>query len=277
MDSNPGKQLNRWLVATALMLSPLAGADPELKVIVPDQAARPNKPYTITYEATWGGDAKEYSILPAEVGQIDWGTVTVLPTQATVRNGQNVVTQKIEITPGKVGEFKAPDYKLLFLSSEATSPAESVTPGMAPPDSSASPSLGAEPFNIVVSPARAWLWISGGLGASLLLTALGWWSAHALRRPQPTLETPKPDFSQVQTDLHQARQYRLDGKFYEFYSELTRIAEGVSSDASLISTLQTRTTQVGYQGLRPTDDQIDCDFRDVERAVARERAKCETA
>lgn len=284
MDSFPGRQLNRWLIAAALMVSAQAQAAPELKVIVPEQPARPNKPYVITYEATWDGDPAKYSILPAEIGSIDWGTVRVLPTQSTVRDGQNVVTQKVEIIPGNVGEFKAPDYTLLFLSSEVTSPAESVpNHGMAPPVSSASPSLGAEPFNIMVTPPRTLVfWISGGLGASLLLTALGWWSAQFLRRPQPTLETvPKTDFSHIQSQLHLARQLRLDGKFYEFYAELSRIVAGLSTQdhthASLAEALRTRTQQVGYQGTRPTDDQIDGDFRDVERAVARERAKVETA
>ena len=76
----------------------------------------------------------------------------------------------------------------------------------------------------------------------------------------------------VQDALHKARQQRLDGQFYEFYVELSRAAGLVANGSEgrdVAVLIKAHAEEVGYKGLRPTDDQMDGDFGDVERALAR--------
>jgi hypothetical protein len=64
----------------------------------------------------------------------------------------------------------------------------------------------------------------------------------------------------------------LDGHFYEYYLELARAVNALPAErkpAGLAETLQGRAQAVGYQGVRPTEDEMDGDFRDVERALTR--------
>jgi len=285
------------------VLSCIAYAQPELKVIAEQGSAHPGHAYWIVCEVSWAGKASDYSILPAEADPIDWGTVALTDVKAFIRDDadgpRNIVSQTLEITPNKAGEFKTPAIRIAYFNPEATPPAESaapsaVTPGTAPPDSSASPSLGAEPFSLMVYPDRTPIWISGGLGASLLVTALGWWSVRRLRRPQPLLvgsrvsgfgfrvsEEPKPDTPNpvFEEALRCARRHRQEGDFYQFYVELARAAETLPADGhapELVATLKTRAQETGYRGVRPTDDQMDGDLRDLERAMAQHKENFES-
>jgi hypothetical protein len=260
-----------------------AWAEPELKVTKPEGPARVNVTYWVTYEITWTGAPSEYAVLPAKVDSIDWGAVTTGQATATVRDGVNVVTQKIGIIPNKSGEFTSPKVSFQFLNPEATPPAEKAVPRTDPPDSSASPSLGAEPFTLVVRPAGSQFWNSGGLGAPFILCGVVAFLIIRRVRGRKKLSTVQShaasSFSVAQTALHRARQFRLDGKFYEFYRELGQLANdakaGAKSEAAandfgaLAATLKGRAQEVGYRGVRPTDDQLDGDFRDMERALAR--------
>ena len=281
-----------------------AGAEPELKVIPQDGPAHPGHAYRIVCEVSWAGNASDYTILPAEADPVDWGTVALTEAKAFVRNDaagtRNIVSQTIEITPqfvkpqqtvastsippNNTGLFKTPAIRIAYFNPEATPPAESAAPpaaapGTVPPVSSASPSLVADPFNLMVCPDRSPIWISGGLGASLLLTALGWWSVRRLRRPQPTHPQTQSDLSDVQQAMHSARQHRLDGDFYRFYVDLSRAAEALHATGEapeLAAAFKTRAQEVGYRDARPTDDQMDGDLRDLERAVARHKETLQT-
>ena len=246
---------------------------PELAVNLPKEPAVISCEYRIGCEISWTGEAGDYVILPAEIGALDWGTSAVTEIETFRRGDKHVVAQTIEIIPGKPGEFDSPEIRVPYLDPEVTPPAESSAPQTAPLDSSASPSLRAEPFKIVVRTPRRLVWISGGLGASLLLlTAVGWWSARVLRRPRPTASRAVPalDFSDLQSMLHRIRQYRLDGKFYEYYQGLSRVSD-VLGDQPLASSLAGRAQRAGYAGARPSDDELDGDFRDVERALLKRR------
>jgi hypothetical protein len=246
-------------------------AAPELKVIPQEAPAHSHQAYRVECEVSWVGNASDYAILPADAVQIDWGTVSVTEMKAFVRDDTNIVTQTLAIVPNQKGDYTMPEIRISYLNPEATPPAENPAPGTAPSASSASPSLRADPFEIVVRPDMTYVWISGGLGASLLLTALGWWSVRRFgHRPQPCPPTaPSAVPSAVQEGLHRARQRRLDGNFYEFYQELARAAEALPDSGDLAGKLKTRAQQAGYQNTRPNDDQMDGDVRDVERALAR--------
>jgi len=177
--------------------------------------------------------------------------------------------------PGKTGEFKTSEIRVAYLNPETTAPTETAAHGTVPSDSGASPSLRADPFNIVVWPDRSSVRIFGGLGASLLVLGVGWWFARRWRYRRPSASpTPVPaiDLPAVQEALHRARQRRLDGNFYEFYTELSQAAALpplADKYPGLADLLKGRAQEVGYKGVRPTDDQMAGDFGDVERALAR--------
>lgn len=274
------RQLNRNSVAFLLVLCTFivgwAHAEPELKIVTQGSVARINRPYHFECEVTWSGNAGQYVVLPAEIGSIDWGTITVLGSTASVRERLNVVSQTIEIVPSKAGEFKVPEIKVSYLNPEATPPAEKAAPKTAPPDSGASPSLRADPFTLAVRPAGTLFWISGGLGASLFLVIAAWMIVrHTKRRSgrTPTNESPSAAFGGVVDQLQLARRHRINGDYYQFYAELAKAAEalpgGGEDHAQLLVTLKNHVQSVGYRGQRPTDDQMDGDYRDIERALTR--------
>lgn len=287
VDIKLNKRFSALVPILALMVCGVASAEPELKVIAQEKPARPDKVYRIVYETSWEGGPSDYSILPAEVDAIDWGTVTLAGVNATVRDGVNVVSQTVEIIPNDPGEFDAPEVRIAYLNPEATAPTEKAASGTDPSVSSASPSLVADPFIIVVRPARFFAWLFGGLGASLfLLVVLGWWAMRHRRSRQSSQNGPaaasprlREDDATVQEALHKARQRRLDGQFYEFYVELSRAADLVASGGdgrSVAASIKAHAEEVGYKGLRPTDDQMDGDFGDVERALARLKERNDT-
>jgi hypothetical protein len=84
------------------------------------------------------------------------------------------------------------------------------------------------------------------------------------------------NFSSAATALSTARQHRCDGRPYECYRELLRAAEHLSSkEVGLVNHMKKRIQDVGYKGERPSDDFIDGDFREVERALKRCREEAE--
>lgn len=274
LNWNPGLVA---LVFSAI-LSGISGAEPELRIVREEGSARSNRPYQIQCEVTWSGEASEYAIQPAEFDPIDWGTMTVTGITGSVKDGQNVVTQDIVVFPAKVGTYDVPAIRVPYLNPEATPPAEKAAARTDPPASSASPSLRAEPFRLDVRPARISFWISGGLGASLLLllTVIGWRVASHLRRKRQPISVSgagsrRSDYESTHAFLHAARQRRLDGRFYEYYQELAHAAETLPDAGALAASLHARAQEVGYRGVRPTDDELDISFRDVERALARSK------
>ncbi len=267
-----------------------AVAEPSLEVFPEVGKARPGKAYRIVYEVSWEGDPGDYAICPAEADAIDRGTVAVREARSFVRDGRNVVSQTVEIIPDEPGDYETPEIRIAYLHPEATSPAEAAAPGTVPSDPGVPPSLRADPSCMQVRPSRTLAWVFGGLGVSLLLLSLGWWSAWRLRRPQPQPQTAAAmDWPAVQEALHAARRHRLDGRFYEFYLALGRAAGLVEevdvsavedrdspvSRSRLGQALFSRAEEVGYRGVRPTDDEMDSDLRAVERALAREKEELE--
>ena len=252
-----------------------AAVGPELTVAPQEGKARPGRPYRIVCEVSWEGDPGAYAIAPAEVDQIEWGTVTVREARAFVRDGRNVVSQTVEIVPDKPGDYKTPEIRIAYLQPEATPPAKTAAAGTVPSAPSVPPTLVADPSEMVVRPSRRLAWVFGGLGTFLLLLLpLGWWSARLLRRPQPKPESAAAtSYLAAQDALQQARQYRLDGEFYEYYRALGRAARPVAPD--LADTLDVRGKAVGYRGVRPTDDDMDSDWRAVERVLSQKQEEVE--
>jgi hypothetical protein len=251
---------------------------PELNVIRPEGPAVAGQPYTVTCEVSWTGGPADFVVAPAEADAIEWGVLTLTGVRAFVRDGVNVISQTVEIVPKEPGEYEVPALKMAYLLPEATSPAETATTETDPSASSVSPALTADPFKLVVRRSRPMVWVFGGLGAPLilLLLLLGWWTVRRVRRgPQPTPQTSAAmDLRGVQAALLVAHQHRLDGKFYEYYTELTRAAERVAP--KLAPALKRQAESAGYRGERPTDDAMDSDLRAIERALAKKKEEIES-
>lgn len=250
----------------AVVLARQAVAEPELSISPQSAPARSGRPYRIVCEVSWLGSPGEYTICPAESDTIAWGRVALRDVRGFVRDGRNVVSQTVEIIPDKPGSYKTPEIRIAYLHPEATSPAETAADKTDPSDPGAPPSLRADPFEVVVRPRRPMAWVSGGLGASLLLLLPAGWRVARYRRNRPSAAPPATtNWQTVQETLHAARQNRLDGKFYECYVALGRAAEGIAPE--LVDSLRTRAEAAGYRGIRPTDDEIDSDIRAIERAL----------
>ena len=286
MDTRYLKKLNRLEGLVVLVLALVCWtnsvhAAPELKVTSDKGPWNPGRHYKVICEISWSGNAGDYTILPAEPGKMDWATITAAHAESTVRNGVQAVTQTIDLVPTKTGEFTVPEIRVSYLNPETTSPAEKATPGTTPSESSASPSLRSDPFTIVVRPARTLFWISGGLGASLLLIFVGWAIVRYRGKRSPTNKkeygtvhskhegSSEADVARAQNLVRDARVKQMNGDFYGFYLALAQAATAVPENASLAQTFEKRGQDVGYKGMRPTQDMMDGDLRDIERALAR--------
>lgn len=276
MCSTRSKQLNPVLRGTVWILVFLAGrmvyAEPELKVYPDQQPAHPHHAYHIVCEVTWEGDPAQYAIQPAKTESLDWGTMAVTKMDATVRNGTNVVAQTVEIVPSKIGEFKTPAITIAFLHPEDISPSETNASRTDPPARGASPTLASDPFTLRVQPDRTLAWVSGGLGVLSISVALGWWLAKRLRRRQAERTSPPPaiDIPGAERALQNARQRRINGEYYEYYLELTHAVQVLSPsqpEQDLAARLKLRANDIGFRGVRPTEDDLDGDVRAVERAL----------
>jgi len=258
-------------------------AEPELTVVKPERSARPNRPYRVVYEVSWQGEAADYVVLPAQVAapaaqngdeaeeEADWATMSLAQAEGTVDGDTQRVSQVLEIVPHKTGEFTIPEIEIAYLDPEAIPLAENTAQLATLPGSSAPPSLRAKPFPLIVRPSAPPVWLFAGLGVLLVLGVAGWWLVHRMGRRRPAPVESAGDLAGIQNVLHGARRQRLDGKYYEFYVELARAAEMMDTkdrEPGLLSALKERAQDAGFRGVRPTDDQMDGDWGDVERVFA---------
>jgi hypothetical protein len=91
-----------------------------------------------------------------------------------------------------------------------------------------------------------------------------------LRRRPRAPQGPRQDPVEAARDhVHAARRHRLDGDFYRFYQSLAAAARTAGTPASLALAprMDERAQQVGYQGVRPTEDELDGAVKDIERAL----------
>lgn len=78
------------------------------------------------------------------------------------------------------------------------------------------------------------------------------------------------DLARVQSLIHRAKQHRLDGNYYNTYKSLCEalmLIPEKTRDSELARRLEARAREIGFQGVRPTDDEMDAAFRDLEKAV----------
>lgn len=266
------RQLNIvFALFAATFVCSKAWSEPTLERIESGDPAHPGQPHDIVLEMTWPEAPEAYTILPAEFSEPEWGTMELVRTEGFSRDGQNVVRQIIQVTADEPGEYTVPEIRVSFMNPEAMTPAETTAEATTPPDRSAYPTLRIASFPLSVQPSGRMTWISAGLGV-LLLLAIVCVVVLARRNKAAPESMPEPGVSldDIQTTLHVARKHRLDGNYYGFYADLGRAAELIADrggDGNLAGVLNAQAQHVGYGGHRPTEDEMDGHFRDVERAL----------
>jgi len=244
------------LIAIALAVSAAAAAErPDVLVTLPDAGPRPGVPYPVEYIVSWEGPADAYLVQPVEIGALDWGAARVIQSRTARAKDVTQVTQTVEYVADAAGLFTLPNALIpIAESAEELGGAVSLV-------------LEAETPEIAVRKPVPWLPIAAGVGAVALL-AVG---AVAWRRSRSGPEGGNDD-ADVEAALHRCRRLRLDGDYYGFYRELTKLAESlkdVEEAPALAETYRLRASEVGYQGVQPTEDTLNGDLRDLERIVGR--------
>lgn len=272
---NGTKVRRTTLIITALVAGLALAEEPEatLTVTAPAETVRAGKTVHMVYDVAWEGGPDSIQVLPLEFEPVEWGTISLTKSEA-YRDGQlNHVAQTVAITPGHPGEYHVPEIQVPLRYPEATFPTEEGTDESGSPHPGAYPTLRADPLPLTVRAARSPAWISGGLGASFFLAALLWYIAR--RRWEPVAEgpalSPEERYSQARQRMHDARRHRLDGNFKGYYTELSRAAS-VFNAPELKSRLDQFAERVAYANARPTDDDLDAAWREVERAATRREA-----
>lgn len=272
------RKLNLYQVLMAAVIAAVvsgaAYGQPELRVSPAPRSVTEGEAFRVSYEISWTGSPSDYTVLPAEVEPLDWGTCTLLPSKAYVRDGRNVIVQEVEFVANQLGEVQIPAVEFQYLRPEDVQKPEKPDTPMHLNVSDAPPKLRADPFPLLVQPHTTPAWLFGVLGALFLFVLLyvGWRIRRSSRRAAASVATPQTvDHHAVRSHLNTAKRLRLEGDFYGAYRELAAAGEHVQSrDPELSKRLARKTENVGYRGLRPTEDEMDGDVRAIERAMAAE-------
>lgn len=217
------------------------------------------KPLDLRYTLRWEGAPEDVVVFPVTVEPIEGAKAMVLASEARAADGAVEVVQTIRV------EFAAPVWGEWPPVTVAWAPAAAVQADAAPLrymlEAPAIP-LRIRDYDLV---RRQYL--GGGVVAVLVLGAAGFVLLWRRKRRPSMARAGLPPGERLRLALHEARQHRLDGDFYGYYRALSGAAR-LTEDAALIERIAQRTRAVGYQGVKPVDDDLDGDFKDVERAFA---------
>lgn len=242
---------------------------PVLEVRLPQETAHVHEPYQVIYETSWEGLADAFAVLPADPETVPWASSSIVKTATRIQDGKCFVTQTVEFVPYEAGEFEVLPFVVSYFD-PASIEVSDEDRGTALPEQEI---LRAAGFTLTVRPEVGPYVLYGTLAAVIVaLSAVGAWTV-ARRRRQATLAGASSGLTMPQTAraaMNLARQYRLDGKFYDFYKELSRAATLLAPSVAarkLREKLEADAKEVGYRGVRPADDEMDGAMKDLERAM----------
>lgn len=252
-----------------------------------EPVARVAQPYLVDCVVYWAGPPGACAVLPVAAAESDspgWRAVQVLSTTAAAEKDmkempwfvdsslpeseteRHFVIQTLSAEPLEAGELAFPEISVKVVPSGDAA----LKPGLL--DADGAISLRPEPLQVTVrASARPWVyWAGAAAGAFVLACALaGWW---LMRRRRLLAQAGGQDsaVASAQMLFHEARRHRLDGRYYECYRVLAQLAVrlGNAPDAAVLAEkMQARAQDAGYRGVRPSEDQLEGDFRDVERLI----------
>lgn len=235
--------------------------------------AKVDEPYRVIYETRWRGEADSFAIVPAEIEAVTWAQTRIVETTTRSEDDVFIVALTVEFIPYEAGEFEVPAFSVGYFDPALISAEESEDIRKTGPKLPDREMLQASAFMLTVRPSLGPYFLYGSILAVLVcLSALGVRNLRARRQRAIAAGAPAalPVPQTMRAALNLARQYRLDGKFYEFYKELARgvamLAPSVAA-RKLREKIEADAKEVGYRGVRPTDDDMDGSVRDVERAL----------
>ena len=261
-----------------LGLSAAAFAQPTVERAPETPVAYVKQPFEVRWEVRWHGASDAYTVLPPEIGEMDWAAVSPGPAEAFVRDGVNVVAQSLRITPNQLGSFEVPEIRVGYLTPGDLTPAKQPEEviGTQEPEAQIS-TLRLAGFAVEVRRDLTVLWAAlaiSGAGALLYLGGMALLAVQRRRHARPeAVTTAAPpgrlaDPRAAGVALHEAKRCRVDGDAYTFYLRLAKAAELLGSEeGELAGVLQARAQKVGFQGYAPTQDEMETDYRAVARAL----------
>ena len=262
----------RYCCAAALFIFAVIclAAEPSLEVSTQKYATKPGEVFPVTYKVLWEGDPGAYTVLPPVLKEVDWGEASLIEVKSKQRGGLNETCMVVGFRTAEAGVYEAPalDIRLIAWTEENT-PAIA----MLPPEAAALV-LSADPVTVSVKSSGAFLLIITGPLLLFLLLAIVIF-LRLRRRVRTQERKQEPSFEeQARALLHEARRNRLDGDYYAFYRTLRRACDFAArasgmTDERLCDLLDRRIKDTGYRGQRPSEDDLEGDFKDVEQWLAR--------
>lgn len=258
-------QLLTHSVAACLLTAAVhAAAQPALRTEAPAAPLRPGQPALLRLVITWEGTPNAYIVFPPEFTTPEWASRAEVRTRAYADDRSYTVVHEIEIIPREAGEYQIDALRVPY-SQNAADARGGILQGDPPYV------LRADPLTLHVRPGRSRTQILALTALPLALAATGG-AILAWRRRKPAATAHTGPREQAQAALHHARRHRLDGDFYKFYQGLAQAAAILAAhggDPALAERLRRESQSVGYQGLRPTDDAMDAEVRELERQLSR--------
>lgn len=257
------------LVAISVFSGAIWAQAPTVDVVVRPDKPLQNVPFLVDYEVTWDGVAEQYSVLGAEIEDFEWGSAKALAITGSAAGKSMKIIQTVEYTSLQVGDMDLPPVKIAYFDPTMAQNVDTNADPAEEPAPVDNPRLTAPSTAIYVSPDRRAMTISGVIGVVLVVCTLTFMALYKLRRgPAVASASPESTFSSVQSEMHLAKQKRLDGDYYEYLVSLSRATAFLGSDSeasALHNRLKKQADDVGFKNLRPTDDEMDGALRDVER------------
>lgn len=245
---------------------------PTLSVVPQDSPARPGEPFAVTLEVAWSGSGDAWGVLPAEIGDVAWGTVTRGEAHLSKRDNQFVYAQTVLFTARESGDYETPELLVPYETPDVL--ARSFSEAQMPGEDNPGPllrQLSGGTVQVVVRKPFPFVLVGTIVALTLILVLAGLGTRRWRARNEAAQRLARlAPVDRAQTLLHDARRSRLDGEFYNFYQQLTAavsVAQAHPPARELASRLQERTREVGYKGVRPTEDELDGDAKAAEAVV----------
>lgn len=268
--------ISRILVAAVAVLGSFAAvAELSSELRLPAEPVRPGVPAEFRVVLLGAEPGAAYTLLPPEPSQateVAWGTLEWGGLRTTSgADGQTEVGLSLMVTATDEGEHEVPSLQMRAIQVTESAPLAGETL-----DPASAVLVPTKPVRFGAAPDRMPMYLGiAAVLATLLLLALAvalTLRARAARQAEVVIGgTPQ---EQAREHLHLARRHRLDGDFYKFYQSLSAAAKALeagSAQASLSPALDARAQEVGYRGVRPTEDEMDGAIKDLERALTQRK------
>ena len=231
-------------------------------------AARPGDVFPVEYIVSWEGAPGAYTVLPPQLPVLDWGGAELLEMRSRSSGDRHETRVVVGYRAEEAGVYTAPPLTLRVIAWEE--PGESRISAV--DENTPTHVLETDAATITIRGSRAGLWAVLIVALLLCAAALLWRKAGNRRLAAATDAALSPS-KQAQALLHEARRSRLDGDFYGFYRALCSALECINAGVSdscrpLHAKLKQSVDDTGYRGVRPSDDAMEGDFKEVERIVA---------